>query len=470
MKNENVLIWGFCGEDGKAIVDRLELSLNIVDWFSDQKDSIDIWDILQGKFPSDDLCSIHLDKFPEFFKEHFHTYEVMINRRGLKFSDLHELINEFSISYHYFCNLVSKKQVRLIISANLPHEGADYVLYQVAKMLKVKTLMCYQNIFPNQFFVITKLEDFGLFNTVPAIFSPEKILLEPGFKQNVSYMNDIERKQTAQAKGGWALFWFTLNNIIEKSQDLIVKIFKLIRDLESINFMRIAKKIETLNLQLIYKKNNDNYVIDNSTLDSMLNGNNKIVYFPLHLQPELTTSAIGGVFQDQLLAIEILRNLLDDDWLILVKENPKQNHYQRGKLFFDRLKRIPGTYWVDKYYPSQKILQKSSLTAVISGTAGWEAIKGGSKSIVFGQAWYSSFTGCLNYQKSVTRSKMLEFISSESDVLKVNKNFELISKKAGIGVVDPEYKGLVKDYSLEINSLRVVESLMAIIRHQKTIW
>lgn len=32
--------------------------------------------------------------------------------------------------------------------------------------------------------------------------------------------------------------------------------------------------------------------------------NKKYVYFPLHLQPEMTTDAIGGIYRDQILAIE----------------------------------------------------------------------------------------------------------------------------------------------------------------------
>ncbi len=470
MRKENALIWGFCGEDGKAIVNNLSANLNIVDWFSDQKDSISIWSILQGNFFKPNIPLTHIDKFPDFFREYFFTYNVMINRRGLKFSDFHELINEFSISYHYFCDLILKKEVQIVIFANLPHEGPDYVLYQVAKMFKVKTLMCYQNIFSNQFFMTTSIDDFGFFETVSEINFSQNPPLEPGFKQKVSYMQDVEKRQVANTKGGVRLIKYRLKEAAGKAYLILTRFIRLASEPKRINLVNVAKKIETLYLESVYKRNNISQLISQNDLNELIDSDRKIVYFPLHLQPELTTSAIGGIFQDQLLAIEILRNLLTDDWIILVKENPKQGHFQRGDLFFKRLSRISGVYWVDKYYPSEKILKKSSLTALISGTAGWEAIKGGCKCIVFGQAWYSSLPGCLKYREGISQSEIVEFLSSKHTFLQLKNMFNVLSKKAGIGVVDPHYKTLVEGYTSDANAGLVSQSLIAIIKSSKTIW
>ena len=42
----------------------------------------------------------------------------------------------------------------------------------------------------------------------------------------------------------------------------------------------------------------------------------KYVYFPLHVQPEMTTDTLGGIYEDQLLALERLDRILPDDWCI----------------------------------------------------------------------------------------------------------------------------------------------------------
>src|SRR3989344_1404774 len=50
----------------------------------------------------------------------------------------------------------------------------------------------------------------------------------------------------------------------------------------------------------------------------------KYIYITLHNQPEQTTTTSGGVFVDQLLAVDMLANAIPKDWIIYVKENPLQ--------------------------------------------------------------------------------------------------------------------------------------------------
>ncbi|OIQ97561.1 hypothetical protein GALL_204450 [mine drainage metagenome] len=467
---ENTIVWGFCGSDGREIVNELRASLNVTDWFSDQEGSAEIWSLLQGKIPSAKCNVDAVQSFGDFYQKHFQTYSVMIIRRGLNFSNFHELTNEFALTYYYFYELLRGKNIKLVIFSNIPHEGAEYVLYQLARIFEIKTLMCYQNIFPNQFFLTTSIGDFGCFQTIPPIFENRDIVLESGYTQKVIYMQDVERQQAAQQKGGLALRYFRIVSNVKKNGLLLAKILNLFIKSGQLNAVSFAQKLANRNRQATYKKQNIQYAVDRKVLKQLLSTSKHLVYFPLHLQPELTTSAIGGVFQDQLYALETLRALFGEEWVILVKENPKQNYFQRDELFFERLARIPGVYWVDKLFPSVEIIEKAALTATITGTAGWESIKGGGKCLVFGHAWYATLANCLTYHPKLSQSELADFLAKVTTFAELSHSFDQLARKAGVGVVDKEYNGLVSGYDAKSNALNVASSLMAVINHPATVW
>ena len=51
------------------------------------------------------------------------------------------------------------------------------------------------------------------------------------------------------------------------------------------------------------------------------------------MQPELSTSLLGGQFEDQILALEKLNSFAKNDWVIIAKEARLQTSYQRNDFF-----------------------------------------------------------------------------------------------------------------------------------------
>ena len=149
-----------------------------------------------------------------------------------------------------------------------------------------------------------------------------------------------------------------------------------------------------------------------------INNAEKYVYFPLHLQPEMTTDTLGGIYYDQLLAIEKLRNILPDDWYIYVKENPKQTAYMRGLRFFERLSQIKNVRLLNKDVNTYDIMQDCQFVATITGTAGWEAITGGKPALVFGLALYRYLSGVSIYHDGITVKEILE---NNIDIVKLER-------------------------------------------------
>ncbi|HDL53420.1 MAG TPA: hypothetical protein ENH32_05545, partial [Proteobacteria bacterium] len=187
------------------------------------------------------------------------------------------------------------------------------------------------------------------------------------------------------------------------------------------------------------------------------------VYFPLHLQPELTTSSLGGEFADQLSAIERLRVLIPDNWEIYVKENPKQKYRQRGMYFYTRLARIPGTTLLSRNIDTYSLIEKAKFTAVISGSAGWETICGGKSVLVFGRPWYLSLPGVVRYREGVELKEIMEY---KHDHSLLEKEFGKLYAKMPPGVIDPGYAELVKDYSDEKNSRLLRKFLVRVLEDE----
>ena len=85
-----------------------------------------------------------------------------------------------------------------------------------------------------------------------------------------------------------------------------------------VNFNRNVKRWQNALEQRRYLKKSKAYFSNNKIEE-------KYVYFPLHLQPEMTTDVLGGAYTDQLLALEVLREIVPLEIPIYVKDDLRPN-------------------------------------------------------------------------------------------------------------------------------------------------
>lgn len=182
--------------------------------------------------------------------------------------------------------------------------------------------------------------------------------------------------------------------------------------------------------------------------------NVNFVYFPLHLQPELTTSTLGGDFSDQLDAIELLKETIPEDWFIYVKENPKQGHEQRGVEFYNRLSTFRNVVYIDAGIDTYLLMKNCRFVATITGTAGWEAITGGKACLIFGKAWYLTLPGVVQYKEGITLKDILEISISETQF---QEKFSYLYSKTRAGIVDGVYKEITLNYKKNENTQKLLK-------------
>ena len=174
----------------------------------------------------------------------------------------------------------------------------------------------------------------------------------------------------------------------------------------------------------------------------------------------MTTSSLGGKFVDQALLIEKLSNILPKTWKIYVKENPKQSCYDRTSSFFERIGALPNVSWVPADTNTNALSLKAKVVATVSGVAGWEAIKLGTPTIIFGVTWYASMPGVFKYHDHIDIEKIAAFQINKEDL---EKSISYLFAKAHEGNIDKMYFKQVENFDKNMNAQKVGKLISEIL-------
>lgn len=363
-------------------------------------------------------------------------YDQMQARRGRFYNYYPNTRDEAYLALQIIDSFMSQFSPRLVVFQNIPHEGFDYLAYLYCKYNNIQTVLLYQSIFENRFFINNGLDSLWQNSKVRST----RLSLTDVANAELPYMSNIE---TSYA------FLYKLNARLER--------FFSARWLNNFNtaFVHRAAKLMETPLDISYAINHARYF--QLDLENILKKDIPYIYFPLHLQPELTTATLGGQYDDQLLALESLSRKLPSEFKILVKENPKQASRYRSDLFFKRLLSIPKVGLVKKGTKSSELIRYAHSVCTVTGTAGWEALMAGKPVSYFGNPWYSCLTGAIQFDAVTT-----EFFKTKQRVCyqKLNYEFGLLSQTMPVGIVDPFYAKKLRGFSYENNAHNVANSII----------
>lgn len=424
MSAESILALGFKG----PLLIELKSKMSIAYSISNDANANITWTDFYGlKFDISrpDFSKETSDCFRDVRKNYYQFNDIYSRRFFYVTESCAEIHSIFTL-YFYKCMYVLKNyKINCIIFSNVPHEGYDYIFYLIAKYMNIRTIICNQSLFPNRFWIFSAIEDFGNFGLSPQI--SEHLI-----------SNYVLPKPSE---------WVNMQGRLNDRSYFILDFIKEILTRPH----RFPLALVRLFHGFQYRKN-----VQGTATDPV--AGDRYVYFPLHLQPELTTSALGGEFADQISAIEELSSMLPDNWYVYVKENPKQNEAYRGKLFFRRLKNLKNIKYIKRTYNSSKLIQGAEFVAVINGTAGWEAIFAMKPVLIFGYAWFSTFKGVTKYTPAISINDILK--NKPPNVHDTVVHLDEILTKTGIGVVDDDYIGILDQYDIVSNSKTVTNSLI----------
>lgn len=439
----NALLWGFEGKDNLAAIAGLaeKQLLTPTIWFSCQYEGrptthlsrekfrdlrwLDMYGSEYTEYPIDYDCYNFVASYQGYFASTYSRFEGT----WPYFSEHTHFINCFNLLYGFSYALIKKNNISLCLFSDIPHEGVDIIIYYIAKYFEIPTIILSQSIFP-KFFCMNNIEDYGVFPHMDA-GANDYISIPCTPYTELGYMADIPP----------------------------LKVKPYMRSLLK-GSLRPKKMFEhSLTLQPKCDRSRE-YIANLERYTKVPDLTRPYVYFPLHLQPELTTSVLGGKYNDQLLAIELLSEMLPDDWIIYVKENPKQNSSMRPDIFFKRLSLLKNVELVGRHENTFSLIENAQFVATISGTVGWEAIKGGKNVLLFGMAWYQTLPGVFAYKAGITIEDITQFHSEHKEL---EGAANALLNRMYSGVISNEYFSYFAEYNPTENTCLITHALTDIV-------
>lgn len=448
----------FSSEILKLLHNDKEINIKFsINSFEDCKKDLDGHEIVKFNIPTNTKYEISEESqkhYIDFYKKHFTKFSYQFMRRGLKTLDIHELRNHFANIFHNFFNILKKHQIELTIMFSLPHEGPDYIMYELSRLLNIKTILMYESIFPNKYFMLKNYESLG---EISNLSRNKKNNLK-----NKDFEHFIKKYQTETREYQNFMIEFKNKQKFDKRffKKLLIKFFIKLRLIRGQYQFQIEEK---------YKKNLKKIEIKKENLSKIIK-KRKIIFFPLHLQPELSTSLLGADYEDQILALEKLNLFAKNEWIILAKEARLQTSYQRNDFFFKRVKTLKKVFFVDKNVSTQKLLEQSNIVATITGTIGFEALLKSKKCLVFGHAWYKNIHGSFFINNKTTNLEINKFLKSKFDKTKFINDLNSIFSSLYDGVVSYDtrwefQKKIIKNFDEKKNNKTILENIKKFIRY-----
>lgn len=368
----------------------------------------------------------------------------------------------------YWLGVLKKYQPELIIFPNTPHFVYDYIIYELAHLLNIKTIAFDDTRIPGrllyfddyrqgsellcQRLIANKGKDFLLDDLSDDIKEYYKPRAQKSFQSTPPYIIDQKSKYVTWH---WP-FW--RKKIIKSIIDLTIfsRTWRyFIQTGRQTNWLVFRTFLNHLRATL-----KNNLCKEYRSVQTTPDFNKKFIYVPLQTQPERTTSPQGEMFEDQILVLEILAAALPNDWLIYTKEHPIQ--WLRSGVFFSssryqgyykRIAKIEKVRLVPVETNTYELIDKAQIVSAVTGSAGWEAVLRSKPSMVFGYVWYSDCPGVFKVKdvescRNVLAEIQKGFKIEQQSIVNYLKSFEEATIRGFIAPTAGNASSLSKEESM----------------------
>ena len=375
----------------------------------------------------------------------------------------------------YWDGVLKTLKPDVIIFSVTPHAVYNFVLYAIAKKRNIPTIMGQLTFCPGKFIIardckeaskdLLKLykeikdEKHDIDELTPSTQDYFKKLINPTLDVTPEYKRKMDKKIKKPIK-----IIFNIRSVIKniKSRTLLKTSYyylkglfgkrKILYNIDKDDDINYKSRIQLKK----FKKIKDKYKKEYLKLQDEPDFNKKYIYFPLHVQPECTTSPLAGFYVDLNLIVKTLSASIPDDWLIYVKENSAQwnqysyeAHFYRYKGYYAEMKKNKNARLLSPDISTYDLINNSQAVAVATGTAGWEAIARSKPTLLFGYPWYMYCNGvfCIDGPracKDAVREIINGYKPNPQKVLNYLFALEKAWIKGAINIAEAFYKEIKK--------------------------
>ena len=340
----------------------------------------------------------------------------------------------------YWYDFFSKNTVDYFISFYIPHTSQSFIAWNVAKYFGAKEIIGMKSFIPGNFVFVNDVnnscsEIIGEYEKIKTsnqelifdndVFKDEiqRVLTnsKPWYMDKNQVLNLLESSEFSyELKENYMRGKLKSNNNLKftfsywKYFSLVLKFFITPFFRSKIYFSHIFLldefKSRVKNKFKLNALNQIKLFINQITVDKI--EDEDFIYFPLHMQPEATTMPLGGLYANQLLAIEMLSNTIPQHWKIYIKEHPAQIVDFRGIDFYKKISELPNVKIIASNISTFELIEKCIAVSTITGVAGWEGVVLGKNCLLFGNSLFDKCPGVLKINTFDDCKKSIQIVES----------------------------------------------------------
>lgn len=370
----------------------------------------------------EDISASDLDKYSSFLPTVLEMLERNPVARKITTAVPHYQVGgalrKLAINKISFWNkIILSGEIDFYINSNVPHLNDDYICYNICRILGIPTAFPYRlPIVPG---VMSRLY-------IPeSIYNHDQVYNREGELINYSrdslYKGDLP-KDLKKIYDNVVLGDYTLSSL---SKEVLISRGdappqQWTPPLRALSFADNVKKnvMKKLNFdEFLLSVSSRRIALSNirsykklSTKENIIN--KPYIYYALHMQPEASSSPLGGGFADQLRAIRFLASKLPRGWQLIVKEHPHQKMEERPKDLYSSILASPNIKLASMEFSSDELQANAVAVATLTGTAALEAWLKGRPAIVLGNILFQSAPGIYKVRTDEDLLKAYEMIKN----------------------------------------------------------